>query len=127
MGFWDKAQCGGSTIPLLRVGVFLLLRKKPVGFYLAKFQKLSILLALYFKGVFFVLFYWFILTETKGVHLLGREKKGKKSIKAKTQAKRGNQWDKLVVEAYPYLVMCCKFESKNSSKRETCKFLSCIF
>lgn len=83
MGFWDKAQCGGSTIPLLRVGVFLLLRKKPVGFYLAKFQKLSILLALYFKGVFFVLFYWFILTETKGVHLLGREKKGKKKYQSK--------------------------------------------
>lgn len=25
------------------------------------------------------------------------------------------------------LVICCKFDPRNSSKRETCKFLSCIF
>lgn len=62
--------------------------------------------------------------------MLGRKKikvKKEKSLKGKSQAKRGNEWDNLVVEAYPYLVKCCKFDSKNSSKRETCKFLSCIF
>lgn len=74
------------------------------------------------------MFYWFILSEMKGVHLLGGgEGEGKKKVSKEKQAKRGNQWDNIVVEAYPYLVMCCKFESKNSSKRETCKFLSCIF
>lgn len=55
--------------------------------------------------------------------MLGREnkKKGKK-YQRKTEAKRGNQWDNLVVEAYPYLVICCKFESKKSSKENPASF-----
>lgn len=101
-------------------------QEKPVGFYFAEFQKLSILLALYLKGFCFVCFTGSSLMRQKECTCWGGEK-GKKKVSKEKQAKRGNQWDNIVVEAYPYLVICCKFESKNSSKRETCKFLSCIF
>lgn len=62
---------------------------KPVGSsYFAKFQKLSLLLALYLS----FLFYWFILTETKGVHLLGgKKKKGKKRKKNVSEETHGQK------------------------------------
>lgn len=103
---------------------------KPVGFsYFAKFQKLSLLLALYLS----FLFYWFILTETKGVHLLGGggrgegEKKRKKMYQRKHTGKKRQSVGQPGCRSLSILVKCCKSESKNSSKRETCKFLSCIF
>lgn len=98
---------------------------KPVGFsYFAKFQKLSLLLALYLS----FLFYWFILTETKGVHLLGGggggkgKKKEKKCIKGNTQAKRGNQWDNLVVEAYPYWLNAVNLNLRTAAKGKPASF-----
>lgn len=80
MGFWDEAQCGGSTVPLLGVGVFLLLRPNQWAFILPN-SKSSQFFLLCIERVGFSLFYWFILTETKGVHLLGRENKKKNKIK----------------------------------------------
>lgn len=76
-------------------------------------------------GFLLVHLYW-----DKRSSLAGGEKRGKKGLKkdkGKTQAKRGNQWDNLVVEAYPYWLYAVNLSLKNSSKRETYTFLSCIF
>lgn len=109
----------------------ILLRQNQWAFILPNSKSSQFFLLCIYKGLGFCRFTGSSLLTQKGVHLLGRKKKQKvkkeKSIKGNSQAKRGNQWDNLVVEAYPYLVICCKFESKDSSKRETCKFLSCIF
>lgn len=80
MGFRDKAQCGGSTVPLLGVGVFLLLRQNQWAFILPN-SKSSQVFLLCILRVGFLLFYWLILTETKGVHLLGRENKKREKKK----------------------------------------------
>lgn len=55
------------------------------------------------------------------MHLLGGKKR-KKNIKNRcikgTRAKRGNQWDNLVVEAYPYWLYAVNLNLRTAAKRE---------
>lgn len=108
-------RCGGE--PSLGAGVFLLLRQNQWALLiLPNSDKLSSS-----RSVFKFLFYWFILTETKGVHLLKKKKK-KRCIKGKTQAKRGNQWDNLVVEAYPCWLYAVKLSLRTAAKGKPASF-----
>lgn len=111
----------------LGAGVFLLLRQNQWAFLILPNSENSP-----FRSVFKFLVYWFILTETKGVHLLGKKnksekKKGKKKrcircIKEKTRAKRGNQWDNLVVEAYPYWLYAVNLSLRTAAKGKPASF-----
>lgn len=113
-------RCGGE--PSLGAGVFLLLRQNQWALLiLPNSDKLSSS-----RSVFKFLFYWFILTETKGVHLLKKKKK-KKVYQRKNTGKKRQSVGQPGCRSLPMLVICCKIESENSSKRETCKFLSCVF
>jgi len=118
---WEQSSPSGSRcIPSAQA--------KPVGFpYFAKFQKLSLLLALYLS----FLFYWFILTETKGVHLLKKKKrkkrKKKKMYQRKNTGKKRQSLGQLGCRSLSILVICCKLESKNSSERENLQLSKLYF